>query len=239
MVVPVIENFVEEFQTAEGANLLQRSGWGGTARCRGELMRLIAEKLSGGRGGETLFSGIDFALGPSEALIVTGPNGSGKSTLLRTIAGLLPLDAGTLRLEDAGENWPSVAAACHYLGHLNAMKTALTVAENLHFWRRFLGEPRIHIDDALDRVGLGGIGHLPFGYLSAGQRRRAAIARLLVSHRPVWLLDEPTSGLDARSDQEFVSLMREHLGAGGIVIAATHQALGIEGAKALQLGEVD
>ena len=199
-------------------------------------MRLIAEKLSGGRGGETLFSGIDFGLGPSEALIVTGPNGSGKSTLLRAIAGLLPLDAGTLRLEDAGENWPSVAAACHYLGHLNAMKTALTVAENLQFWRRFLGEPRLHVDDALDRVGLGGIGHLPFGYLSAGQRRRAAIARLLVSHRPVWLLDEPTSGLDARSDREFVSLMREHLDAGGIVIAATHQALGIEGAKALALG---
>jgi len=202
-------------------------------------MRLIAEKLSGGRGGEQLFSGIDFSLGPSEALIVTGPNGSGKSTLLRTIAGLLPLDTGTLRLEGANQNWTSVAAECHYLGHLNAMKTALTVAENLQFWRRFLGEPRLPVDAALDRVGLGGIGHLPFGYLSAGQRRRAAIARLLVSHRPVWLLDEPTAGLDARSDQEFVSLTREHLAAGGIVLAATHQALGIEQAQVLVLGEVD
>jgi heme exporter protein A len=199
-------------------------------------MRLIAKRLSGGRGGETLFSGIDFSLGPSTALIVTGPNGSGKSTLLRTIAGLLPLEAGMLRLEDGGDNWPSVAAACHYLGHLNAMKTALTVAENLQFWRRFLGEPRLDVDAALDRVGLGGIGHLPFGYLSAGQRRRAAIARLLVSHRPVWLLDEPTAGLDARSEQKFVSLMREHLEAGGIVVAATHQSLGIEGATELTLG---
>ena len=92
------------------------------------------------------------------------------------------------------------------------------------------------VEAALDEVGLGGIGHLPFGYLSTGQKRRAAIARLLVSHRPVWLLDEPTAGLDAQSETEFVALMNEHLGSGGIVIAATHQPLGIEGAKALRLG---
>src|SRR6185369_13092786 len=102
-------------------------------------MRLIAENLSGGRGEETLFSAIDFDLGPGDCLVVTGPNGSGKSTLLRTIAGLLPQSAGVLRLAGAGEEWPTVAAACHYLGHLNAMKTALTVAENLDFWSSFLG----------------------------------------------------------------------------------------------------
>jgi heme exporter protein A len=199
-------------------------------------MRLIAERLSGGRGGETLFSDIGFDLGPGEALIVTGPNGSGKSTLLRTLAGLLPPDAGTLRLEGAGEIWPTVAAGSHYLGHLDAMKTVLTVAENLEFWQRFLGEPRLTVEAALDKVGLGGIGHLPFGYLSAGQKRRAAIARLLTNHRPLWLLDEPTAGLDAQSEMDFVELMKAHLGAGGIVVAATHQPLGIDRAKGLGLG---
>jgi heme exporter protein A len=202
-------------------------------------MRLIAEKLSGGRGEETFFSGIDFDLGPGDSLVVTGPNGSGKSTLLRTIAGLLPTGSGRLHLQGTGDDLPSVASACHYLGHLNAMKPALTVAENLGFWRNFMGEPRLAIETALEKVGLGGLGHLPFAYLSTGQKRRAAIARLLISHRPIWLLDEPTAGLDARSDAEFAALAREHLGAGGIAIAATHLALGIEGARELRLGAVE
>lgn len=199
-------------------------------------MRLIAEKLSGGRGGETLFSSIDFDLGSGDSLIVTGPNGSGKSTLLRMIAGLLPLDSGALRLDGGGDEWPTVASACHYLGHLNAMKTALTVSENLGFWASFLGEPGLSVDEALEKVGLGGLGHLPFGYLSTGQKRRAAIARLLVCHRPIWLLDEPTAGLDAASEEMFAALAKEHLAAGGFLIAATHQALGIGGSAALRLG---
>lgn len=199
-------------------------------------MRLVAENLSGGRGGEMLFTGIGFELGQGDSLIVTGPNGSGKSTLLRTIAGLLPLYAGTLKLEGGGEQWVDIAGASHYFGHLNAMKTALTVAENLSFWRDFLGEPRLGIDAALEKVGLGGLGHLPFGYLSTGQKRRAALARLLVCHRPIWLLDEPTAGLDAASDVMFAGLAKEHLAGGGILLAATHQTLGVEGARALQLG---
>ena len=197
-------------------------------------MRLIAEGLAGERGGEPVFSGISFALGAGEALTVTGPNGAGKSTLLRVLAGLLPPAAGYARIED-GEDWPDVTAAAHFLGHQNAMKTALTVTENLAFWRDFLGEPHCEVDEALEMVGLGDIGHLPFGYLSTGQRRRAAIARLLVSYRPVWLLDEPTTGLDKASAAQFSALMGAHLEDGGIIVAATHLPLGLTGTE-LRMG---
>ncbi|MCF6114737.1 heme ABC exporter ATP-binding protein CcmA [Mesorhizobium muleiense] len=200
-------------------------------------MRLIAENLGGERGGEAVFSGINFALGKGQALIVTGPNGAGKSTLLRIVAGLLPVAAGRLLVEGGGEDFPSVASACHYLGHQNAMKTALSVAENLRFWRDFSGADFLSAEQALAMVGLDGIGHLPFGYLSTGQRRRAAIAKLLVSRRPLWLLDEPTAGLDKASEERFGRLMREHCSEGGIIIAATHLPLGLEGAQELRMGE--
>jgi len=203
-------------------------------------MRLIAEQLAGERGGEPVFCGVDIALEDGSALIVTGPNGSGKSTLLRVVAGLLPAAGGTVRLEGGGEAFATVAAASHYLGHQNAMKPALTVAENLGFWRDFSAAAdagfAMSVDAALEAVGLGGIGHLPFGYLSTGQRRRTAIARLLVCHRPVWLLDEPTAGLDRASEMRFAGLMRDHLCSGGIIVAATHLPLGLEGAVELRMG---
>jgi heme exporter protein A len=200
-------------------------------------MRLIAENLGGERGGEPVFSGIGFALDQGQALVVTGPNGSGKSTLLRIIAGLLPVAEGRVLLEGGGEAFPSVASACHYLGHQNAMKPSLSVAENLRFWRDFNGGGDSSVDEALETVGLIGIGHLPFGYLSTGQRRRAAIAKLLVSQRPLWLLDEPTAGLDKASEERFGALMMKHCGDGGIIVAATHLPLGLEGAKALVMGQ--
>lgn len=200
-------------------------------------MRLIAENLGGERGGETVFSGIGFALEKGQALVVTGPNGVGKSTLLRVIAGLLPAAEGRVRIEGGPEDFPSVASACHYLGHQNAMKPALSVAENLRFWRDFSGAPALSVEEALETVGLDGIGHLPFGYLSTGQRRRAAIAKLLVSRRPLWLLDEPTAGLDKASEARFGGVMRGHLKDGGMVVAATHLPLGLEGTKELRMGE--
>ncbi len=212
-------------------------------------MLLSAEGLAARRGEELIFSNLSFDLGMGEALVVTGRNGSGKSTLLRVIAGLLAPEAGRVTFSGAGvEPGARPREFCHYLGHLNAMKTALSVAENLRFWRSFQGDsgqansagegaPAPGVEDALKTVGLGGIGHLPFGYLSTGQKRRVSIAKLLVSHRPVWLLDEPTAGLDKASEERFAGLMRAHLESGGILIAATHLPLGLEGVKQLRMGE--
>ncbi|MDR7033943.1 heme ABC exporter ATP-binding protein CcmA [Mesorhizobium sp. BE184] len=208
-------------------------------------MRLVAEDLSGERGGEPVFSEIGFALESGQALAVTGPNGSGKSTLLRVLCGLLPASNGNVRLEGGGDAFPTPAAACHYLGHHNAMKPALTVRENLDFWQRFARESdgvlsgqaaALSVMEALAAVGLDAIPHLPFGYLSTGQRRRVAIARLLVSFRPIWLLDEPTAGLDKASEVRFAGLMKAHCSAGGIVVAATHSPLGLEEAGQLRMG---
>ncbi len=200
-------------------------------------MRLEARSVAGERGGETIFSGVSFALGEGEGLIVTGANGSGKSTLLRIIAGLLPAAAGEIVLEGASEDFPTVEAACHYLGHLNAMKPALSVTENLAYWQDFHGNAHLDIGDALEMVGLETIGHLPFGYLSTGQRRRISIAKLLVSYRPVWLLDEPTAGLDKASEQQFAALMEAHMEDGGMVVAATHLPLGLEKVGELRMGD--
>ena len=149
-------------------------------------MRLVAEGLGSMRGGRTLFRGLSFALAAGEALAVTGPNGSGKTTLLRLIAGLLPPTAGRIALADSEE---PVGEAVHFVGHLDALKGALTVDENLAFHRSLFGGGGTTVDEALARMGIGTLAALPAQVLSAGQRRRAALARLLVSYRPVWLLD--------------------------------------------------
>lgn len=193
-------------------------------------MRLVAEGLSAKRGEDLIFQDISFEIEAGKALVVKGPNGSGKSTLLRVVAGLLPRESGKVRLGDQGSQ-EAVAAACHYLGHRNAMKRELTVEENLRFWKAFLGDSAdgngMDIGNAADAVGLGGIVHLPFGYLSAGQQRRMAMAKLLVAWRPVWILDEPTAALDTAAEMMFAGLVKEHLKRGGLALAATHQPLGL------------
>lgn len=196
-------------------------------------MRLSAGDLSAERGGETVFSGVNFALSSGELLVVTGPNGSGKTTLLRVIAGLLHASGGRVTLEGAQDG--GVGANCHLLGVQNALKPALKLSENLSFWQKFNGSPAKPIDAALAAVGLPGLGATPYAYLSTGQKRRAAIARLLVSHRPVWLLDEPTGGLDKGGEAMFAALLKEHLKSSGIAIAATHLDLGVEGAQELRM----
>jgi heme exporter protein A len=203
-------------------------------------MRLEAREIAANRGGERLFSAVSFGLGSGESLVLKGKNGTGKSTLIRTLAGLLPLEEGSVTLTlDEGTTAPRAAEACHYLGHRNAMKRELTVEENLYFWKSFFGDYRggsgMEIDEAADALGLLGLLHLPFGYLSAGQQRRMAMAKLLTAWRPVWLLDEPTAALDSQSEEIFAGLMRGHLSKGGIVIAATHQELGLKAAKQLVL----
>jgi heme exporter protein A len=173
-------------------------------------MRLLGRGVKCVRGGREVFSELDFTATSGEALAVTGANGSGKTSLLRIVAGLLTLAAGSIGLED-GEPELTVAEQAHYLGHRDAMKPALSVLENLAFWRDFLGGAAFDAAESLAAVGLDHAGHLPAAYLSAGQRRRLSIARLLAVRRPIWLLDEATNALDSAGQALFAALMRDHL----------------------------
>jgi heme exporter protein A len=198
-------------------------------------MRLVASTLSCVRGGREVFSGLDFAAAAGDLVAITGPNGAGKSSLLRMVAGLVPAASGRLDLEGGAPELPLPEQA-HYLGHLDALKPSLSVAENLQFWAAYLGGGGVPVAGALEALGLLALADLPAAYLSAGQRRRLSLARLLVAERPIWLLDEPTSALDSAAQGRLAELMRAHLDRHGIILAATHGPLGIEGARELRLG---
>ena len=198
-------------------------------------MKLIAEGLTSIRGGRTLFAELSFAVGGGEALLLLGPNGAGKTTLIRTVAGLLGPAAGSVRI-DGGDAERSVGEQCHYVGHLNALKSSLTVEENATFWCRFLGGRRLGIDAALAAFGLAALRDMPSAYLSAGQKRRLGLARVLLAERPIWLLDEPTVSLDRAAQAALARAVEGHLARGGLVIAATHVALGLSNARELHLG---
>ena len=198
-------------------------------------MQLKGDNLTCSRGGREVFAGLNFSLSGGEALVVTGRNGAGKSSLLRMIAGLVHIAGGRLAL-DGGEPDASIAEQSHYVGHQDSVKPSLTVGENLKFWARYLGAIESTIDSALQAVDLAPLADLPAAYLSAGQRRRLSIARLVSVLRPLWLLDEPTSALDVPSQNRLADLMRNHLAGGGMIVAAAHGPIGLERARELKIG---
>ncbi len=185
---------------------------------------LSLTNLAVARGGVTVLRGLTLTVEARQALILRGPNGSGKTTLLRTLAGLQPPAEGSFALPP-----DSVA----YAAHADGLKSTLTVAENLSFWSQIYGGPGI--DHSLQALNLTQLTRRRAGELSAGQKRRLGLARLLVTGRPVWLLDEPTVSLDVASVALFADAVRNHLGTGGLAVIATHVDLGLPEATVLDL----
>lgn len=190
------------------------------------------------RGSRLVFDRLSFALGEGELLALTGRNGSGKTSLLRALAGLTPPHAGTIAWQGADvaqdpESWRGRLA---WLGHLEGLKSDLTVIENLLVAERLRGgEAGDRLEPALLAFDLIGLAAREVRTLSAGQRRRTALARIVLSQAPLWLLDEPLNALDAPAQAAFRTALQAHLAAGGLAIAATHAELGIEGAQRLDL----
>lgn len=194
---------------------------------------LKAEGLAVGHGEAVLADNLSIALSGGEGMLLRGPNGAGKSTLLLTLAGLLPALSG--RIAISGHD-PEDGPALHHCGHKNAVRARLGVSETLEFWAAINGRTGMAPAAALDRVGLGRMARFDAGYLSAGQQRRLALARLLVSRRPLWLLDEPSAALDAEGHALLAELLADHLASGGLAMIATHDDLGVGGLATLNLG---
>ena len=202
-------------------------------------MPLSIESLAVVRGGRLVLDGLSLRVDAGEAVALVGRNGAGKTTLLRTISGLIAPEGGTIRLTGSGDmDYRPIGEQCHFIGHLDGLKGPLTVAENAGFWANYLagGGTALAQSEALDRVGLGDLMHVPARFLSAGQRRRLSLSRLLTARRPLWLLDEPTTSLDAGGLAMLGELGREHLGAGGMIIAATHAPLPFPGGREVRIG---
>lgn len=196
-------------------------------------MRLEVKNLTCERSGRRIFDNVSFNLQAGEALVVTGRNGAGKSTLLAILSGRLKATGGQITLTGVGER--TLPECLHLIGHKEALKAAMTARENLDFAARLLGDADISVEEALERVGLPHAADMPVAYLSAGQKRRVALARLLVAHRPLWLLDEPTSALDTASQEMLFELLNNHINRGGMILAATHQELPLHALKKLHI----
>ena len=198
---------------------------------------LAAHGIACARGGRTLFDGLDFALEPGAGLLLHGPNGSGKTSLLRLLAGFLEPADGWLTWNGraAAEGISAYQSRITYVGHLDAVKRALSVTENVAFWAGLRGADSNPLT-ALEALDIGHLATLPARILSAGQRRRLGLARLTVAPTPLWLLDEPTVTLDSASVALVEGLIAGHRERGGIVVVATHVGLNLPGAAVLDLG---
>ncbi len=208
-------------------------------------MKLTVNNLSVTRGGRQVIEDLSFNVHAGETLIVKGTNGSGKTTLLRTLAGFLKPESGTMQANGvvpSEEDGPELRELCHYVGHLNAIKASQTVVETLDFYAGYFDPHAIpterdrRIENALDRFQLTSLASVPSGYLSAGQKRRLGLARLLCVARSIWLLDEPTTSLDKKSSAALTEIIKDHVESSGLVVAATHLDLGLDNAEVLQLG---
>lgn len=201
-------------------------------------MQLVAENLVLERGGRNVVDGLSLRLDSGAALVLTGPNGSGKSTLLRALAGYLRPASGSVRISGAGDD-REPSEVCHFVGHLDGIKTHLTAAENLSFWATYLGgsmDLAARVEGALQRFALDPLADIPAGYLSAGQKRRLALARLVAAERPLWLLDEPTVSIDASSVEVLIAAINAHLAAGGMAVIATHVPMALVPVQQIRLG---
>ena len=199
-------------------------------------IRLTARGLAARRGLRLVFEGLDVDLGPGEALELRGPNGTGKTTLLRALAGFMALEAGGIQLTANDDAVVEREHAIGWLGHENALKARETPGEHLRFASTWLGSDAETLTSAIKRWGLVGFLDRPAYRLSAGQRRRTALARLAIAPRPLWLLDEPAAALDTDAIKTLAAQIGEHRARGGMIIAATHQPLGWPDTVQLELG---
>lgn len=199
---------------------------------------LIAEELVIRRGEKLLVRGLSLTVEPGQALVLVGPNGVGKSSLLRVMAGLLERAAGALQFQgkDPRRDGEAYATQIHFLGHRDGVKLALSVFENLRFWSKLMGGAPARCAEALDDFGLARMSDLPAAYLSAGQKRRLALTRLLAVPRPLWLLDEPAAGLDAEARNRLADHIAAHRLQGGLVVMASHGEMALPDARTYRVG---
>jgi ATP-binding cassette, subfamily F, member 3 len=195
---------------------------------------VVLSKVDRAYGPRTVLSDVALTVERAERIALIGPNGAGKSTLLRLLAGLLRPAAGTVAL--LPDDSEASGRRLHYAGHLDALKSVLTVGQNLAYWAKLWASDAQTVDEAIETVGLAMLAHLPVAVLSAGQRRRAALARLLIARRPLWLLDEPTASLDAAGTAILGNIIAAHTMRGGIAVVATHAELPVPPSHLLTLG---